>query len=64
MSAAKLEQDVANALRTELLSPEAVEFVVFEVRRGAGVVVLTAADAQAALRRQLRPSSARVPPDR
>lgn len=32
--AAKLEQDVANAIRTELLSPEAVEFVVTEVQRG------------------------------
>lgn len=34
MPAAKLEQNVANAIRTELLSPEAVEFVVSEVRRG------------------------------
>jgi hypothetical protein len=29
-----LEQDVANAIRSELLSPEAVEFVVSEVQRG------------------------------
>ena len=32
--AAKLEHDVADAIRAELLSPEAVEFVVSEVRRG------------------------------
>ncbi len=32
--AAKLEHDVVEAIRAELLSPEAVEFVVSEVRRG------------------------------
>ena len=32
--AAKLEQGVANSVRTERLSPEAVEFVMSEVQRG------------------------------